>query len=347
MLILHAAQVKGSLVLWSEDSEPCLTPPDGQAAGMHLHPYCAVAQVMAEAVSLETSDSGIASAIAWLPSQGYAPCALQPYGGPPAQVAGQATHQALDRISAATRGRGKPSRCCWRATGGSALKPGVAIGTDLAYWTHALRLALSLAVRQQFLPGLTEREGQPVAAWTPVFIGEDAHRLPDLARLMPAPARALTDTETTEPPALAAQAVLREFIAAQVDHLARTGKEPEITGGAAVRLRPRRLAVCLMPCQPRGPERPGHNSSSSADRSRNGKGPWPSPPTLRTGSASGWRSRRNQAQGMRHRPSGRTTGTFATCFSPTTTRASCSPPRPSGRISSTGPTRTSTPPSSC
>ena len=44
---------------------------------------------------------------------------------------------------------------------------------------------------------------------------------------MPPSARALTDTEATDPPATPAQAVLREFITAQVDHLARAGADPE------------------------------------------------------------------------------------------------------------------------
>ena len=64
-----------------------------------------------------------------------------------------------------------------------------------------------------------------MAAWIPVFIGEDAHRLAELAGLMPPSARALTGTETTEPPASSAQAVLREFITIQVDHLARVGTD--------------------------------------------------------------------------------------------------------------------------
>ena len=76
------------------------------------------------------------------------------------------------------------------------LKPGVAIGADLAYWSHALQMAVSLTARQQFLPSLSERSDQAVAAWIPVFIGEDAHRLTELAGLMTASARALTGTGT-------------------------------------------------------------------------------------------------------------------------------------------------------
>ena len=80
MLVLHAAQVKGSFVLWSEDSEPWLTQSDRPAAGEH--PYCAQAQVMAEAVGLETGDDRFSNAIAWLPSRGDAPLPSSPMAGP-------------------------------------------------------------------------------------------------------------------------------------------------------------------------------------------------------------------------------------------------------------------------
>ena len=128
--------------------------------------------------------------------------------------------------SPAGAGAGRPV-AAGRATSGRSLKPGVAIGTGLAYWTHALELAASLTVRQQFLPGLSQRGDQTLAAWIPVFIGEDAHRLAELAGLMPASARALTGAGATEPPSTPAQAVLREFITAQVDHLVRAGTDTE------------------------------------------------------------------------------------------------------------------------
>ena len=224
MLILHAAQVKGNLVLWGEDSEQHPTPPTPQTAGKH--PYCAQAQLLAEAAGLETDDDCFATAIAWLPSRGDAPVPSSPMAGP------MPRSRAKPRIRpwSVTALRLRPEQAvpllqtCHRR---QVLKPGVAIGTDLGYWAHALPLAVSLTARQQFLPSLSERGGQTVAAWIPVFIGEDAHRLAGLAGLMPASARALTDTGTTEPPAIAAQAVLREFITAQVDHLARAGAGPE------------------------------------------------------------------------------------------------------------------------
>ena len=224
MLILHAAQVNGNLVLWGEDSEPHPAPPAHQTAGKH--PYCAQAQFLAEALGLETGGNSFASAIAWLPSRGDAPVPSSPMAGP--MPSSRAKPHTRPWTVAALRLRPEQAvsllRTCHQR---QVLKPGVAIGTDLAYWTHALRLAVSLTARQLFLPGLSQRGGQTLAAWIPVFIGEDARRLAELAGLMPAPARALTGTGATEPPAIPAQAVLREFITAQVDHLARAGTEPE------------------------------------------------------------------------------------------------------------------------
>ena len=224
MLILHAAQVNGDLVLWGEDSGPHPAPPARQTAGEH--PYCAQARLLAEAAGLETGDDSFAGAIAWLPSRGDAPVPSSPMAGPIPRS--RAKPRTRPWTVAALRLRPEQAvpllqTCHQRRI----LKPVVAIGTDLAYWTHALQLAASLTVRQQFLPSLSQRGGQTLAAWIPVFIGEDAHRLAELAGLMPAPARALTGTEATEPLATPAQAVLREFITAQVDHLARTGTDTE------------------------------------------------------------------------------------------------------------------------
>ena len=106
MLILHAAQVKGDLVLWSEDSGTRLTPPDRQTAGKH--PYCAQAQLLAEAAGFETDDNSFA--IAWLPSRGDAPAPSSPMAGPMPKSRAQAPHQAMDRNNApAEAGASRPA----------------------------------------------------------------------------------------------------------------------------------------------------------------------------------------------------------------------------------------------
>ena len=222
MLILHAAQIRQNLVLWAEDSDP------GLEASGHLipgdHPRCAGAQLLAKAAGLGTGDNRFDSAVAWLPSRGDVPVPSSALAGPIPRS------RAKPRIRPWTVAMLRPNpeqtvRLLRACHGQRVLKPGVVIGPDLAYWAEALRLALSMTARQQFLPTLSQRDGQTIATWTPVFTGEDAQRLAQLAGLMPTSARALTVTDGTEPPAMAAQAVLREFITAQVDHLARAGTE--------------------------------------------------------------------------------------------------------------------------
>ena len=105
---------------------------------------------------LEKEDNHFASAIAWLPSRGDAPVPSSPMGGP------------------MPKSRAKPRIRPWTITtlrlcpeqavhllqtchGKRVLKIGVVIGPDLAYWTHALRLAASLTAGQQFLPTLSQR----------------------------------------------------------------------------------------------------------------------------------------------------------------------------------------------
>jgi SNF2 family DNA or RNA helicase len=102
------------------------------------------------------------------------------------------------------------------------LAPGVLVGGDLAFWAKGLRLAASLVARQQFLPGVTEQEGTYRACWEPVFAAADAERLAELARRMPAVARAMSDPETTAPPEPAAVDLLKRFSARMVDQLVRS-----------------------------------------------------------------------------------------------------------------------------
>ena len=222
MLIIHAAFVQRNLVLWGEDSDSRDKLPDRQKTGEH--PHCARVRLLTEAIDLELGDSSFASAIAWLPSQGDAPVPSSPMAGlmPRSRAKPRIRPWTVTALRLRPDQAGTLLRACHQRL---VLKPGVAIGPDLAYWTHALRLAISVTARQQFLPSLSERGGQAVATWIPVFIGEDAHRLAELAALMPASARALTDAVATEPPATAAQAVLREFLTAQVDHLARASAD--------------------------------------------------------------------------------------------------------------------------
>ncbi|MCQ1537232.1 DEAD/DEAH box helicase [Methanosarcina sp. KYL-1] len=120
--------------------------------------------------------------------------------------------------------------------GKKVLAPGIIPGSDLVWWTEALKFAGSLAAGQKYLPGVRVEEGKYVAIWEPVFAGEDAGELAKLAKQMPPAARALSRALPPEPsdrpPEKPAVFVLREFIADSLDRIVRTSlekKEPART----------------------------------------------------------------------------------------------------------------------
>ena len=104
---------------------------------------------------------------------------------------------------------------------GRVLTPGVALGPDVAYWRHVMLFASGLTVRQQFPPDVIWHDDGTKAMWTPLYVGDGAHRLAELASAMPASARAMTTTSTDRPPTTPPQAVLKEFIASLVNHIVR------------------------------------------------------------------------------------------------------------------------------
>ena len=223
MLILHAALLDGRLAIWGEDSESRATDNtrvDGRSPGQH--PRCADARRLAQTVGFAVEDCGVGPAIAWLPSRGNTPNPSSSMAGPVSRAKMRIKPWSVPSL------RLDPDQAVellQRCTNRNALTHGVAIGADLAYWSRALLFAASLTARQRFLPGVAERNGRTVAVWTPIFVGDDAHRLAELANLMPPPARAMTETETSEPPAIASQSVLREFITGIVDCMARSTRQ--------------------------------------------------------------------------------------------------------------------------
>ncbi len=178
---------------------------------------------MVRVVDLLADDCEVSLAIAWLPSRGSAPIPSSPMAGP------APNSRARPRIKpwSVPSLRLDPEHAVellQRCNDRSVLKRGVAIGADITYWFRALLFAASLTARQRFLPGAVQHDGRTEAVWTPVIVGDDAHRLAELAKLMPLPSRALTGIAASEPPAIASQSVLREFIASHVDYLVRSAQ---------------------------------------------------------------------------------------------------------------------------
>ena len=81
MIIIHTAQLDGSLTLWGEDSNQSSQPnqlPDGR------HRLAADAKCLAEAVGITPEDSADdeAGATVWLPSRGNNPIPSEALAGP-------------------------------------------------------------------------------------------------------------------------------------------------------------------------------------------------------------------------------------------------------------------------
>ncbi|MBI4776318.1 MAG: DEAD/DEAH box helicase [Deltaproteobacteria bacterium] len=106
------------------------------------------------------------------------------------------------------------------------LARGLVIGSDVAFWSEALRFAGSLVARRKLVPGLVLEEDEARAVWEPVFFGKDVEHLSALARRMPPAARAFTDVTAREAPSAPAYSVLEKFISESVDSIVRLSTQP-------------------------------------------------------------------------------------------------------------------------
>lgn len=168
--------------------------------------------------------------IAWLPGQGNVPIPSSPLiATPPSEDI--PTHLSPWKVSAVPLHPADAIRLLGKCRQRRTLHTGVVIGDDLQFWSSALQFAGSLVARENFLPGLTQRNGGYLARWKPVFSGEDAEFLASLAEAMPPAARALS-SQTNTPPTTPAKQVVRHFLVRAVDWLIRSSgklrrREPE------------------------------------------------------------------------------------------------------------------------
>ena len=227
MIVLHGGLNDGCILLWAERSEGEARPEGNGHQEANQHPCCAgpgeLTDLLAGAVPEFRAESGEAvSVTAWLPSRGGRPIPSSTLLADPSKS--RAKPRLAPWTIAANRLSPADAIPILRACDGRGmLTAGVIIGTDLAYWSRALRFAAGLVARQQYLPGVGQDLATPRATWIPLFVGADAERLARLSRRMPASARALSEPDATEPPDLPAEAMLRTFVAAVADHLVRHG----------------------------------------------------------------------------------------------------------------------------
>ena len=237
MIILHAGWLDRTLRFWAEvspgdDWEP--PSPRGrkpQKPRPAPHPFAVSSAVLGKVLAdlaggrPEGKRGGrkrqAETVCAWLPTRGRTPLPSSPVIFTPSRSRAAVSLRPWlvpSRVLPAETACGLLAGC----EGKTVLVRGVAAGGDLAWWVDAFRLAVSLAVRQAYLPGLEETGRGWEARWQPVFEGDDWDRLSALAGAMPPSARCLSRKENEGPPGEPAVAAATGFIALVLDHLARS-----------------------------------------------------------------------------------------------------------------------------
>ena len=233
MIILHGALVDDALFLWGE------SPPDDATRSRKRkapqpYPFDAGAEAVSRAarelpIGFRPTARRKAVATAWLPTCDGQPLPSSALVGEMPEEPGEMAAapwlvegiqldmgEALDLLSGYAKRAG--------------MLHGIIGGRDLRFWMRAVRLAGSLVARQRYLPGISESDGKLIACWKPVWITDDLHHLEELARAMPASARALVPNGGDAPTA-APERVAKRFVERLVDHIVRTHTEPESEDG--------------------------------------------------------------------------------------------------------------------
>ncbi len=171
-------------------------------------------------ITPEDSAGTKVEAIIWLPSRGSNPIPSEALAGPALKSRAKPRIKPW-RVPILRLSSGQAIKLLQRCQDGRVLTPGIVLSPDVAYWQHVMLFAANLTARQQFLPNVAQNGEKTKAVWTPLYIGDDANRLAELAKAMPVAARAITTTSADRPPTTPPQAVLKEFIASLVNHIIR------------------------------------------------------------------------------------------------------------------------------
>jgi len=228
MIILHGAFLEDRLFLWGEAPRAAEAARDGRRRGASQPRYVfdagfdAVAQaVQSFAADLRPAAQRKKNALAWLPTRGAHPL-------PSSALIGEAPASRAKLRNEPWRVEGLfldteecfAALCAYADRSGSV--HGVIGGRDLTFWVRALRLAGSMVARQRYLPGIFRSNGEYHARWEPVWLGDDADRIEELANHMPAVARALSPATVRSAPENSPASLLDSFVGAHLDRIIRT-----------------------------------------------------------------------------------------------------------------------------
>jgi len=230
MVILHAGHFHGRLILWGEKpAEPGVRVPVRRGRPPKIprplpSPYDAGAPLLAETLrdvgaGVKLAASRAERTVVWLPTVDRRPAACDALVAEPPDPDAAVTLAPWDVTGFALTPQEWVDLLCL-CTDKQTLAPGLVVGYDLRFWATAMRFAGALVARQQFLPGLVERDGSYFARWEPLIVGPDVARLAKLAQAMPPACRALTE-ERVPAPATPARDVLADVVGYLLDPLVR------------------------------------------------------------------------------------------------------------------------------
>jgi superfamily II DNA or RNA helicase len=158
--------------------------------------------------------------VAWLPTSAEKPLPSSPVLGEllddPASV--KLTAWGVSALPVGGRAMVEWLAAC---LGKTSLAPGVLLGTDVAFWCEALRLAGALVAQGQFLPTVEPGSVRYTAAWEPILSGAWAAKAGALAARMPPCARAVATSSSKTPPDDSSGRILEEFLRICVEALVR------------------------------------------------------------------------------------------------------------------------------
>ncbi len=231
MIILHAGFIEEVVHLWGEQPLEADTPSRRPRthSSKHVHPASFPYGTPGQELLTALHNNGISvpgeslrpqSMTVWLPTVNRKPVVSSPMIAEVPEVSCKSEIVPWMVTTCPLSPEATLDLLCG-CVGKQTLAPGIIVGRDLAFWATALRFAGSLVARQQFLPGLLKHRGMFRASWEPVIAGADAERLAQLAKGMPAVARALSP-EAVSAPDLPASTVLSRFVARAVDSLVRS-----------------------------------------------------------------------------------------------------------------------------
>ena len=245
MIILHAGDLGGDLLVWAEQSGDDYEPAPGLRSRRRVsskpkkrellegqHPFSADYDEIIDAFDSAKVNNLYQYATyqgIWLPSKDGVPLPSSKIISDEYDLDAEA-ELALWQVPTIRIITENIPRMLGSVVNKRVMKTGVIIGTDLAYWADALRLAASMVARQQFLPNVSMSEEQYWAVWDPVFASSDSELLDWMARCMPASCRAFSKSDR-EPPKESAISILGLFLARVTNQLVRKAVSDIIPSG--------------------------------------------------------------------------------------------------------------------